>query len=75
MHLYSLYGHEDNIVLIHEKEFIKEEFEKMCKEAPMLIIYGKEYHDSSLIQKYLINNYGFKIVKYTADFFFDDDIE
>ena len=74
MFLYSLYGYEYNIVLIHKKCFSQDEFEKMCNEVP------KEdwgfsdnellYNEDEII-KHLTNKRGFKIIEYQACLFID----
>jgi hypothetical protein len=75
MFIYSIYGYEENTVLQHEKEFTREEFNKICKEAPLFISdFGKDYSSSNIIE-YLINNYGFKEATYTAGFWVDGEIE
>lgn len=76
MYLYTLYGYEENIVLSNENSYTEEEFERMCKEAP---IEGLEidlpFYSSSSIRDHLIKEYNFKRVIYQAGFFFDKDVE
>jgi hypothetical protein len=72
MFLYSLHGYEDNTVLIHNEKFTKEQFVKMCDEAPQLkIMYYGESYDSVEIVRHLIKQYGFQTAEYTADLFID----
>ena len=73
MYLYELYGFELSIVLTHDKKFTNEEFRDMCEETPKQYIDGEEYIDAFDIEKYLINNYGFKEVDYTSKFFLNYD--
>lgn len=75
MYLYTLYGHEDNIVLAHQRKFTDEQFDKMCKEAPLDCDENASYYDSGNIKEYLIEKYGFESVEYVAGFNFDDDVE
>lgn len=35
MYLYALYDYDTNIVLSSDKKYTEEEFDKMCKEAPL----------------------------------------
>lgn len=63
MYLYSLVGYEENEVVQHEKRFTEEEFNKMCNETP-----NRKLHDSYAVEQYLIENYGFKSVEYSASF-------
>lgn len=75
MHLYTLYGYEERYILQHAKKYSQKEFEKMCKEAPILESYGLRGYNSVAIKKYIVEKYGFKPIKYTAGFFTDADIE
>lgn len=70
--MYSLYGYESNAVLTHEKQFSKQEFEKMCKEAPVLKTgSGLRFFDEFAIKQHLITAHEFKEAIYAADFFTD----
>jgi len=75
MYFYSLYGWEENMVLIHEKKFTKKRFKEMCKEAPLFAYGSFKSYDLLKIEDYLKDKYGFKSLEYTADFFVDGDIE
>lgn len=74
MYIYSLHGYEENTVLQHEQKFTKKKFIEMCKEAPIIEEYGFKNYDSLAIRNYLMRNYGFKEVKYTAGFFVNADM-
>lgn len=76
MFLYSLYGYEENIVLTHNKEFTREEFENMCKEAELgRLDFGMKFYCERNILNHLTEKYGFKKVNYTAGFFFDESFD
>ena len=74
MYLYSLSDWDEFSVLQHDKKFTKEEFDKICKEAPKTNI-GHDCYDVSYIYDYLIKNYGFRKLKYTSFFDCRQDIE
>lgn len=75
MYVYPLTGWEERLIILNEKEFNDEEFETMCKEAPVFDgEWGKSY-DSSLIIEYLVKEYGFIEPNYKAGFFIDTQIE
>ncbi len=75
MYFYSLYGYDELTILTHEEEFTKEQFKAMCKEAPLFIHYSCRAYDSSKIEKYLKDVYGFRNLVSTAGFFIDADVE
>ena len=76
MYLYSLYGYEGRYILINNKRYSKEEFERMCKEAPLGgIQFGNPYYSGRLIKNHLINNYDFKDVDFVANFFIDANVD
>ena len=66
MYFYKIYEYEESITLCHESEFTKEEFEKMCKEAPTCLNISYDVYN---IVNYLIENYNFKNINYKATFF------
>lgn len=74
MYCYSLHGYEENTVLTHEKEFTKEQFKEMCKEAPLLDCGSYKAYLSDEIQDHLVKKYGFKKLDYAAGFFVDSNI-
>nr|DAV25292.1 MAG TPA: Protein of unknown function (DUF2492) [Caudoviricetes sp.] len=69
MFLYDVYGHECHCILAHEKEFTKEEFDRMCDEAPLGEDAKYSYCSDQLVIEHLLNNYGFIKAKITAKFF------
>lgn len=73
MYFYKVYGWEDNSILWHSKKFTKEEFDKMCEEAPKFVYEcgGRDFssYDIGLISEHLINNYGFKNIEVIEGFF------
>jgi len=77
LNVYALneYG-EGTSILLHEKDFTQEEFEIMCKEAPIFCnkACGKLY-SAGLITRYLIETYEFIDPKYQAEFDVDQAIE
>lgn len=75
MYFYSLHGFESNTILMHEKEFTQQEFEKMCKEVPFAEVGSSKVYDEGAIEQYLKSYYGFKDLNITADLFTDADIE
>lgn len=75
MYFYNLRGYEENTVIQHNKVFSKEEFQRMCKEAPLDDSNCTKHYNSSKIVKYLKKRYGFQELKMTAGFFVDNDVE
>ena len=76
MYLYSVYGYEGGYTLTHDKEFTKDEFKKMCKEAPLGgLKFNNPFYSDFRIKEYLITEYGFKDAEFTAGFFVDEDVE
>lgn len=76
MFIYSLNGYDFNTVFIHEKEYTEEEFKGICKEAPLGgLEIDMPYYSQRKIEEYIVEKYGFKPVKYAAEFFSDEDIE
>ena len=76
MYLYSVYGYEGGYTLTHDKEFTKDEFKKMCKEAPLGgLKFNNPFYSDFRIKEYLITEYGFKDAEFTAGFFMDGDVE
>lgn len=76
MYLYSLHGYEGGYILINDKKYNQEVFEKMCKEAPLGgVKFDNPFYSDRLIKKYLIDNYGFKEADFIASFFTDADVE
>lgn len=73
MYFYNIYGWEDSLNLCHPEKFTRDEFEKMCEEAPRLIYEcgGRNFssYDIILISEHLVNKYGFKNIEFTEGFF------
>lgn len=73
MYFYNIYGWEDSLELCHQEKFTKDEFEKMCKEAPKFSYEcgGRNFssYDTILISEHLVNKYGFKNIEFTQRFF------
>ncbi|MDU1095116.1 MAG: hypothetical protein E6377_04330 [Clostridium sp.] len=70
MFLYDVYGYECHCILVHEKEFTKEEFKTMCDEAPELQEDPNYFYTTDeLIIKHLTEKYGFKKAKISACYF------
>jgi len=77
INVYALSGCEDTSIVLHEKEFSEEEFEKMCKEAPIFNGWNGKYksYDSGFIVPYLVKTYGFIDPKYKAEFDVESEVE
>ena len=76
MFLYSLYSNEVNIVFTHEKQFSIEEFESMCKQAPLGgLEIGRPFYSYWKIMQHLVENCGFQCADYTADFCVDIEVD
>lgn len=71
MYFYSIYGYEENIILVSTNKYTKEEFDRMCKEAPRVKVCDKEYFESAFIVDHLIKKYGFTNLKCTQGFCID----
>lgn len=68
MYYYEVYYYSDSTILISDKLYTEEEFEKMCKEAPLGggEIFGYEfpqYYSESNIAEHLVQNYGFRRIE------------
>lgn len=74
MYLYAITNYDELTVLVSDKKYTKEEFDIMCKEAPL----GgtrKNFYSSFRIEEYLKEKYGFKEANYEQSFFAGQDIE
>lgn len=68
MYLYNIYGYEHSIILTHEMKYSQKDFEKICKEVPMIKAGSIKCYDDCSIIDHLADKYGFKKAKYTAGF-------
>lgn len=75
MYFYNLSGYEENTIITNEKKYSKEDFKKMCKEAPLGGSGTFRYYDTENIIKYLKRKYKFQELKPSAGFFVDGNIE
>lgn len=77
MNLYGLYNSDgDTEMLVHTNKYSDEEFEKMCKEAPLGgLKYDCPFYSERKIKEYLIEKYGFKEYDFTSLFFLDEKIK
>lgn len=63
MFLYNIVACEESVTLTNEKKFTNKELDRMCEKAVSTML---DYHTIDLISEYLIKNYGFKEIEYTA---------
>jgi len=75
MYLYSIYGYEENTVLKSNDKYSDIEFAELCRKAEVFDFHEIKAYSGTSIKNYLIKNYGFKPIKYTAGFFIDADIK
>lgn len=66
MYFYKIYNYDgDCEFLCNENKFTKEEFDKMCREAPTWLNIS---YDVNNIVCYLVDNYNFGRIEVQADF-------
>lgn len=67
MYLYIIYDYEEKYILSSNKFYTKEEFDKMCKEAPKGGT-NKNFYSGWRIKEYLIKEYKFKETSFNISF-------
>ena len=77
IYVYKLIDCNESFVLLNSKEFTSEEFDIMCKEAPIFEGFGGKfrYYSINLIIGYLITTYGFTEPDYKSTFDAGNDVE
>lgn len=67
MYLYVIYDYEEKYVVSSNKLYTKEQFNKMCEEAPKGGI-NKNFYSGWRIKEYLIKKYKFKEASFNISF-------
>lgn len=60
MYFYSLYNEDENIIIMHEDKFTKDEYIKMCRETPMSGYDNLKYYNIYDVLLCLKKRYGFQ---------------
>lgn len=75
IYYYLLNEYKGSTVLCSYNKYTEVEFDKMCKEAPMMGSGSYKWYESFVIEDYLKEKYDFFRLKIEQNFFVDADID